>query len=424
MRKHHVGNLAIAAVAALNICLWLIFPPPGDGRPLYLVGVFGEMLSSTALILMSCAIFLANRPRFVEPYFGGLDKMYQSHKTAALLAFFMILIHWLIMPRGELRIGTPIGIAAALGFFVLILLTIAPTMPLLGSFVRFSYSRWRWTHKFVGLFFIIAIAHSYLVNTLIATTLVPLLYLRIISFAGVAAYLYQELLSGRFRKHLPYVVEEVRKLNGTTLEVTLKPRDRKLVFNAGQFLFVHFTGDRTLAEPHPFTVSSAPQEDNLRLSIKTSGDWTQYLDEHLKPGTPAKVDGSYGMFNYKTGKPRQVWIAGGIGITPFLSWIRDFDEQPGVDVDFFYTIRSEGDALFLDELHTASSRDGFRVHTLYSTQGGRLSAAHVAALSQDGLIDKSIYLCGPLAMTAALSRQFQRLGVAAKDIHFEEFNFR
>jgi predicted ferric reductase len=329
------------------------------------------------------------------------------------------------MPRGELRIGTPIGIAAALGFCVLILLTIAPTMPLLGSFVRFSYSRWRWTPKFVGLFFIIAIAHSYLVNTLIATTLVPLLYLRIISFAGVAAYLYQELLSGRFRKHLPYVVETVRKLNGTTLEVTLKPQDRKLVFNAGQFLFVHFTGDRTLAEPHPFTVSSAPQENNLRLSIKASGDWTHYLGEHLKPGTPAKVDGGYGMFNYKTGRPRQIWIAGGIGLTPFLSWVRDFEGHPAADIDLFYTVRSEVDALFLDELQAAASlHDNFRVHVLYSTQGGRLSAERIASLSKEGLSGKSIYLCGPLAMIAALSKQFRRQGIAASDIHFEEFNFR
>jgi len=424
MRKQHLGNLAIAAVAALNIILWLIFPPPYDGRPLFLVGVFGEMLSSTALILMSCAIFLANRPRFVEPYFGGLDKMYQSHKTAALLAFFMILIHWIIMPRGDLRIGTPIGIAAALGFVVLILLTIAPTMPILGSFVRFSYSRWRWTHKFIGLFLLLGIVHSYLVNTLIATTVVPLLYVRIISFAGAALYLYKELLAGHFHKHLPYVVDEVRKLNGTTLEVTLKPHDRKLDFNAGQFLFVHFSGDSKLAEPHPFTVSSAPMENNLRLSIKASGDWTHYLNEHLKPGTPANIDGSYGMFNYKTGRPRQIWIAGGIGVTPFLSWVRSFGGQPDADVDFFYTTRSEGEALFLDELQAASAQGRFRLHVLYSTHSGRLSAASVAKLSPGGVIGKSIYLCGPVAMTMALSGQFRRLGVAAQDIHFEEFNFR
>jgi predicted ferric reductase len=170
-------------------------------------------------------------------------------------------------------------------------------------------------------------------------------------------------------------------------------------------------------------VSSAPAENNLRLSIKASGDWTHYLSKHLKPGTPASIDGSYGMFNYKTGKPRQIWIAGGIGVTPFLSWVRDFGGQPRVDVDFFYTVRSEGEALFLDELQ-ASAQGIFRVHVVYSTQGGRLSATRIAELSPGGVIDKSIYLCGPLAMTMALSGQFRRLGVAAQDIHFEEFNFR
>jgi predicted ferric reductase len=81
---------------------------------------------------------------------------------------------------------------------------------------------------------------------------------------------------------------------------------------------VHFEGDRVLAEPHPFTVSSAPKEDHLRLSVKVSGDGTQYLYDHLKPGMLARVDGGYGMFNYKTGGKQQIWIAGGYWTDPIF----------------------------------------------------------------------------------------------------------
>ena len=85
----------------------------------------------------------------------------------------------------------------------------------------------------------------------------------------------------------------------------------------------NFDADKILREPHPFTISSAPHEPDVRLSIKSSGDWTQHLHEHLESGARAFVDGPYGEFNYKTGGHRQIWIAAGIGITPFLSWIRD-----------------------------------------------------------------------------------------------------
>jgi len=52
---------------------------------------------------------------------------------------------------------------------------------------------------------------------------------------------------------------------------------------AGQFLYVHFDSDKTLEESHPFTISSAPNEEHVRLSIKSSGDWTQHLHDRLKP---------------------------------------------------------------------------------------------------------------------------------------------
>ncbi|MFZ8991027.1 MAG: SUMF1/EgtB/PvdO family nonheme iron enzyme, partial [Pseudohongiellaceae bacterium] len=76
-------------------------------------------------------------------------------------------------------------------------------------------------------------------------------------------------------------------------------------------------------ESHPFTISSAPAEDVLRLTIKASGDFTRALHQTLKAGDGAIVMGAYGMFDYKTGRPDQIWIAGGIGLTPFLAFIRD-----------------------------------------------------------------------------------------------------
>ncbi len=122
------GNIAIFSLALLNVILYVLFPPPDNGDPVFRNQLAGEILSSTAMILLSCAIVLANRPRFLEPYFGGLDKMYQSHKTAALTAIALLFAHFFIIPlRDEpYSPGRLLGKTALLGLSALILLTLAP----------------------------------------------------------------------------------------------------------------------------------------------------------------------------------------------------------------------------------------------------------------------------------------------------------
>jgi predicted ferric reductase len=427
MQKKNIGNMAIAVLVLINIALWLIFGPANDGRANFSRQLIAEVIGSTAVVLIACALFLSTRFRFLEPYFGGLDQMYQSHKRAAMLAIFLLFVHFFTVPlnASHVKPGTPLGVIAFLGLLTLVLLTIAPRIPVIGRFTRFAYHRWRRSHSLIGIFFIIGFAHAMLVDPLVRRTTVPFFYLVIIFLVGGAAYLYAVFIAKAVKKTYRYVAEAISKLNGTTVQITLRPQGEKLAFTAGQFIFVHFEGDRVLAEPHPFTVSSAPQEDHFRLSVKVSGDWTQYLYDHLKPGMLARVDGGYGMFNYKTGGKQQIWIAGGIGLTPFLSWIRDFDGQlSDNEIDFYYSTRVPEDALFLEEVErTASRHNNFRAHISYSNKDGHLSVEKIGA-SSGPITGKEIYMCGPIAMTDTLRKGFMKQGVPAGHIHFEEFNFR
>ncbi len=214
----------------------------------------------------------------------------------------------------------------------------------------------------------------------------------------------------------------IRRLNGNTTEVTLTPKGRKLRHQPGQFLFVRFPGDRMLDESHPFTISSAPGESDLRLSIKASGDFTRYLHKHLSEGAEALVEGAYGLFQYQNGGPKQIWIAGGIGITPFLSFLRHGDISR--EVDFYYTVRTREEALFLDEIENAPKRNpGFRAFVRFSIEQGSLAVEEIAQ-NAGNLHEHDIYLCGPWGMTQAFVEKFKALGVPAKNIHYEEFNFR
>src|SRR5438105_3269192 len=111
-----------------------------------------------------------------------------------------------------------------------------------------------------------------------------------VAAVGTAAYVYRELFLRFFsrRWQYDYAVKAINRLDPRALEVILAPTARPLQFVAGQFVFVHFGGSAEW-ERHPFTVSSAPQERDLRLSIEALGDYTQHLRDTLQPGAPAIV---------------------------------------------------------------------------------------------------------------------------------------
>lgn len=422
MKQRQLGNLVILGLATLNFILWLAFPPIDDGRPNFLRAYAGEVLGSTVIILMACGLVLAARPRWAEPYFGGLDKMYAAHKQANTTAFLLLFVHLLTVPITTDRLlpGTPLAIIAFLGIVTLVLLTLSPRIPLLSKLTNASYDKWKKTHRFIGIFYALGFVHSLLVDGLSA--LVAFSYVQVMFLIGLAAYLYTEIFSRFLNKFLPYRVSAVRRLNGNTTEVTLSPKGQKLGHEPGQFLFARFPGDKVLDESHPFTISSAPAEDSLRLTIKASGDFTRHLHKNLNEGAEALLEGPYGLFQYRAGGLKQVWIAGGIGITPFLSFIRHgkIDRQ----IDFYYTVRAREEALFLDEIEAAARRYiNFRVFTRFSLEEGSLTLREIAQTTGD-LHQRDIYLCGPWGMIQAFVEEFGAMGVPDEHIHYEEFNFR
>jgi predicted ferric reductase len=440
MKKIQLGNYVIAGLVALHVILWLVFRPPSAGYPALSLEspapyetypdpglqMVGEMLSSTGILLMACALVLSNKPRALERYFGGLDKMYITHKDVAIIAVILIVIHQMVIPKsGRSGPGLWLGWTAFFCIIIVVLITVGPRVPLLSRWLTgFSYSGWRRIHRFMGVFFIFAVLHMLMVQPMILHSPVLTAWILAVETVGIGAYLYKQFLWRRLRPFREFTVEQVNKLNGSTLEIRLKPKAGKLDHHAGQFMFVHFDGDPLFTEPHPFTISSAPSQDQLILSIKASGDWTQHLHVALKPGATAYVDGPYGMFNYKTGGPQQVWIAGGIGVTPFMSWIRDFNSDGDQKVDFFYTVSHPGEALFVDEILKGAARNPhFTPHVTASSQDGRLTVPKIIDATGP-LTDKDIYMCGPIVMILAFREALRKQGVPAGNIHYEEFNFR
>jgi predicted ferric reductase len=425
--KRHIGNLVIILAVVLTVVVWLVFPPEQDGRANFERQYAGEVIGSINIVLMSFALFLSTRPKWAEPYFGGLDKMYVTHRQIATTAFLLIFVHVLTVPISVTgwKLGNYLAVIAFTGIVSIVLISLAPRITYLNKLTGGTYEGWKNLKKYIGIFFIVAFIHSLTIgkplNAFIAINWVQLFFI-----LGAVSYLYTEVFGRFFKKYIPYTVEAVRHPNASTTEVTLRAKNQPIKKQrAGQFLFVRFPGDKMLNESHPFTISSAPQEDVLRVTVKASGDFTRELFARLKAGTNAIVEGAYGMFDYKTGKDNQIWIAGGIGLTPFLSFIRDMDGTLTHNVDFYYTVRHPEEALFVDEIKAGAQKNlCLRPFIRYSATDGSLTVEEIAKNANGKLSEHDIYLCGPLPMIQAFEKKLLALGVSQSSIHYEEFNFR
>ena len=414
------GTLGIVGILAVFAILHLTGPMPAAGTRALVATLIGGL----AFLLMGIAIVLSTRPVFLEGAFGGLDRMYQAHKVCGVSAGFLVLAHFIAAP-GDLPAGADATAnslvpSAPLGMIALVLLVISLALTLNR---KVAYHRWRIVHRAMGVIFIIAAAHFLTAPAVfLERTGGSGLLLMAAAAIGVLAFL-GNLLGLTRRGGHRFVVEAVNPLERAT-EVVLKPRQRVFEFIPGQFALIEMS-DRRFREPHPFTISSAPGEDRLRFSIKVLGDWTRQVRDALTPGGDVLVRGPYGRFVSDPAAHRQVWLAGGIGITPFLSMVRAMQPDDPRQVLLVYAVRDLAEALFLDELRQREATiPGLRLVLRQSNRGEFADIETIRENLGSPIEEAEYFLCGPRPMVEGLSKSLKTAGVPRSKRHFEAFEFR
>jgi predicted ferric reductase len=295
--------------------------------------------------------------------------------------------------------------------------------------VRVNHELFVYVQRAFGVVFLGAAYHVFTSSGPRSDSRALNLYLAALATLGIAAFVYRSVLGSLLVRRRRYRVVAVNRLDEQVTEFELAPLGEPLAFAPGQFLFVCFhspTLDRQFGpllrnQFHPFSITSAPDERTLRITVKAVGDYTRAM-RLLAPGTEAVVEGPYGSFGAETDNERQVWIAGGIGVTPFLSMARSLDGT-GPEVDFYYCVERAPEAHFLDEFRSiARERDGFRVELVPRETDGFLTGARLAAENEQ-LASTDVLVCGPPAMLDSLRPQLSARGVARERFHAEEFGF-
>lgn len=433
-----VGPGAIVVLACAYGIFWFLARPAGEP----VLGHLGQLLGGESVLLYSIALVLVSTLPHVEPVFGGIDHAAIWHRRAAMTATILLLPHIALAANPEATsVGKTLAVIAISGLAALVVWAVLPrwrtmlpapvrglvrtslrTRPVqMGARLLGGYERWRGFHRLTGLFLAAGFLHGLLDASAFAA--VPALRWSYVAIGtGLGFYAYRELLARHFLPHHDYQVAGVRPVAPDLVEVALRPLGRPLAFKPGQFAMVYLeTADGW--QRHPFSISGPALEGGVSITVKALGDHTAKLPDVVQPGMPAVVGGPYGRFDRHRGTAHQVWIAGGVGITPFLSWLRSLDGELLEDVHFFVT--SAGPSPFADEISAiARHQPRLTVHCVHTGRDGRLTPEAVLAAVGTEPRELSVFMGGPDAMLRQFRKAFRAAGVSRANIHREYFQWR
>lgn len=402
-----------------------------------------------SIAVMSVAMILAARPRFIEPMLNGLDKSYRLHKWLGITALVTSLTHWLAAmgpkwavalglfepgarqgrgPRGggqqldalEAWLRSQRSLAESIGEWMFYI-TVA--LIALALIKRVAYNRSFNFHRifsvvYLGLVFhaLILVKTSYWVQPIGIVTAVLLVGGTLSAFISLFGAI------GKKNRHQATVSQVSHFESQDLVKIEVELDGKWPGHKAGQFAFVRFCDTK---EAHPFTLSSAWQNDNrASFIIKALGDHTSAIVDTIVEGENLSIEGPYGEFDFNSQAQRQVWIAGGIGITPFLARMKylAMTKQFNQPVSLFYCVKSL-DIKLVDYVKRSAKAANVDVTIYVEDRDGLLCIDSIKQALPDW--QKADYwFCGPSEFGQSIKTSLVNAGVEKAAFHQELFEMR
>ncbi|MFT6914674.1 MAG: putative ferric reductase [Motiliproteus sp.] len=394
-----------------------------------------------AIGLMSVTLMLSTRPAWLETPFKGLDQLYRLHRWTGMLAVVFAVLHWLI-EMGDDVVESLFGRESRLpkedfsGFVELMrdssedvgewAFYLVVAMVVLSLWKRFPYKPWSYLHRAMPALYLLLVFHTvWLAPLAWWQQPVGVLMALLLTGGSLAAILSLRGKLGQSRQ-VQGTITNVSTLTKGITEVGCQLGKKWHGHRAGQFAFVTLD---PFEGAHPFTIASSDQGNGrLSFQIKALGDYTKRLDQSLKVGQAVTVEGPYGRFNFKrrNAHAEQLWIAGGIGITPFLAWLEALQEQPDQSpvAQLHYATRDRATDPFVARLQQSCSRlAGIQLHIYDSLQGEKLTSEQlITQHSKKGALE--VWFCGPTGWAKTLEKELRERLEGSLAFHKEAFELR
>ncbi|KKQ21943.1 MAG: hypothetical protein A3G45_01800 [Candidatus Staskawiczbacteria bacterium RIFCSPLOWO2_12_FULL_37_15] len=387
----------------------------------------GKQAGIIGFVCLSLLIISGDTARFFDRYFG-LDKIIKFQRKFSLITAFFIVFHPLFFVLSDSSIATylipnfaviPLALGA-ISFYIFIVVMIASHF-----YKRISCIMWQYIHILTYVLFFLALYHGFNLGSDSNSIYIKTLY-AVLVFGVIGGAIYRIQYKIRKKYVGRFYVKKIRRETKDTFSLILTA-PKKFSFKAGQFCFLRLDKNKLHAR-HPFTMSSSPHERNICFTIKNTGRFTK-TTLNLKAGEEVIVDGPFGIFALKDNGKDSVFIAGGVGITPFFSMIKDnlFKEKKR-DILLIYGSKTKEDIIFKDTLNNIK-KGWFKKIYVLSHETTSASGEYERGYINKDLINKyvkniknsSYYICGPEAMKISIKKALFDLGVKKQNIVIENF---
>lgn len=215
-------------------------------------------------------------------------------------------------------------------------------------------------------------------------------------------------------------VKKVEHLTHDVLHIVVEKPD-EADFHPGQATEVFIDKEGWQNEGRPFTFICLPEEENLEFAIKTYPDHKGVTNEllNLKAGDHLILNDIFGAIEYKG---EGTFIAGGAGVTPFISILRMLEANKELHNNTLIFSNKTRDDIILKEEFEAMLGDKF-INILSEEESDAYAHGMVseAFIKEHANMDGYFYICGPRPMIAAVEKQLANLGVEANKIVIEDF---
>src|SRR6478735_2519151 len=436
--SHLTVRLVLLAGAAAIVLMWWLDPSPlhGAGAAVTaagrLAGLLGAYLVLVQLLLMARLVWFENAV--------GFDRLTAWHRGLGTNTVLLLVMHVLLIVEGY-SLTDHRGIAST-GWRVLstypAMLKATAGLLLFGLVAvtsgraarrRLSYEAWYAVHLTAYVAVALAFSHQIAAGQdFVGHPINRALWWALYLFVAVELVRGRLLLPVRtwFRHRL--LVERVVVESPGVVSIWVRGRRLKeLGAEAGQFLLWRFLAPGHLWSAHPYSLSAAPAEGRLRITVKDAGDHSAAL-AHLRPGTPVIAEGPFGHFTLaKSGSSRLLFVAGGSGIGPIRALAEELclrGPRHHLDAVLLYRAGHVRDLALRAELDHLSREAGLRVVYMVGHRSeldrDPLSVAALHDLVPD-VRSRDVYVCGPPGMTHNVLRAMRELRVPVRQLHSEDF---
>lgn len=437
----------IYVISPLPLIVFIILNNPSKYANLnYLLPMLFGIFSYTWLLWQ---FILSARPKALEKHFG-LDKIYRFHGIIALVALFTLFIHKTLIERlfketltsqlGSVAFAIFIGISGLSLLFMSpkLLKKFKPIQVLIKMMSQFNFASYQFTksiHNFTILALVFMQIHVLMTSSAQANPFIFSLYM-VYFFLATGFYLYHKLIKAWLLEDAKYKVTNLIYDSEDMVTISLaSTKDRPLKYSPGQFAYFKITSPYFSSEEHPFSIVSSPTDKNqIAITVKTIGDYTKDL-KRLKLGDEMTVEGPFGKFSYTTHATENasVFIAGGVGITPFISMLKYMAiKDPTRPVMLVWSVRKREDLIKYDYLLSLKNiMPNFIFLPIVSGdetwegERGRLDYTRLENYTSSYPFNEThtgYYICGPENLMTLTIETLLKLRISKNQIHYESFS--